>query len=209
MNLQLLAGSAVAAFALASCSAPEPPPTEAPTPADAKAMTYAVDPANSTVEWSGNMVGVMGHSGTLRFSAGSITAKNGQLIGGDFTVDMKSLATTDTGYAKPGSKQGTHEMFMGHMMSPDFFAVDSFPTAHFKVSSVDGNTATGELTVRGKTNTEQVKDILIDADSTGITASGTLVFDRQKYGVAWKSPVKDMVLSNDIDLSVHLIGTAQ
>lgn len=199
----------LAALVLASCSGPAPAPTAPPVPADAVEMTYAVDTANSNVAWSGTMIGVMSHSGILKFNDGTITTKGGQLTGGEFTVDMQSLATTDTAYAKPGSSQGTHDMFMGHMRSPDFFAVDSFPTAHFKITSVNGNTATGDLTVRGKTGSEQVKDIIINADSMGFNASGTLTFDRQKYGVAWKSPMKDMVLSNSIDLKVNVTGTAQ
>jgi polyisoprenoid-binding protein YceI len=207
MKQAFIAPLALAVLALASCSNPEPAPSAAPVAPDAVEMTYAVDTANSDVAWSGTMIGVMSHSGILKFNDGTVTTKGGQLTGGDFTVNMQSLSTTDTAYAKPGSSQGTHDMFMGHMRSPDFFAVDSFPTAHFKITSVNGNTATGDLTVRGKTNSEQVKDIVINADSTGLTASGTLTFDRQKYAVAWKSPMKDMVLSNDIELQVTLMGT--
>jgi len=209
MKQAFLAPLALAALALASCSNPEPAPTAQPVPSDAKEMTYVIDTLNSNVAWSGTMVGVMSHAGTLKFSAGTLTTMGGQISGGEFTVDLKSLTTTDSSYAKPGSSQGTHEMFMGHIKSPDFFAVDSFPTAHFKITSVNGNTATGDLTVRGKTSSEQVTDIVVSGDSTSVKASGSLTFDRQKYGVAWKSPMKDMVLSNDIVLKIELSGKAQ
>ena len=209
MRLTILTGTALMAMAFAACNNPDPTPAMPPLSMHDMEMSYSVDPANSNVKWSGTMVGVMSHSGTLKFSDGTITTKGEQLTGGEFTVDMKTLSTTDSAYARPGSPQGTHEMFMGHLMSPDFFAVDSFPTAHFKITSVNGSTATGDLTVRGKTNPEQVKDITVSCDSANVKASGTLTFDRQKYGVAWTSPMKDMVLSNAIELKVVLTGTAK
>jgi polyisoprenoid-binding protein YceI len=94
-------------------------------------------------------------------------------------------------------------------MSPDFFAVDSFPTAQFTITSVSGNTATGDMTIRGHKSTETVKNIVLTVDSTSITATGDLTFDRQKYDVSWESPMKDMVLSNDIVLKIQLKGKAK
>ena len=38
---------------------------------------------------------------------------------------------------------------------------------------------------------------------------GKLTFDRQKYGVAWKATMKDMVLQDNIELTVELVGKAQ
>lgn len=175
----------------------------------AKEMSYVVDTATSTVAWTGTMVGVKSHTGTLKFTNGRFSAKGNVLTGGEFTVDMKSYLMTDTNYAADGAKQGTRANLMGHLMSPDFFAVDSFPTAMFKVTSVSGNTAIGDLTVRGRTNQETVSDIVITSNADGTAkATGTLVFDRQKYGVAWKA-MKDMVLSDNIELKVDLSAKAQ
>lgn len=171
---------------------------------------YTVDVANSHVTWAGTMIGVKTHTGNLAFANGNFTVKGGMLTGGDFTVDMKSYTFTDTNYAADGAKQGTRAMFMGHLMSPDFFAVDSFPTAMLRISSVNGNTATGEFTVRGKTNPETVTDIAITDNGDGtVKATGKLVFDRQKYGVAWKAPMKDMVVQDNIELNVEIVGKAQ
>ncbi|MFZ1658390.1 MAG: YceI family protein [Flavobacteriales bacterium] len=205
-NLRLLAPTLLIA-GLAACSSPESAPATTTTP-DAAAMerTYSVDPAMSAVAWSGNMIGMPGHTGTLKFTEGSFTAKDGHVTGGSFTVDMKSYALTDTGYAPDGSEKGTRAMLMGHLMSPDFFAVDSFPTAHFNITSVEGNTAKGELTVRGRTNPATVEGITLTSDSAHAMASGDLTFNRQEFGVAWKATMKDMVLSNDIKLHIELHG---
>ena len=66
---------------------------------------------------------------------------------------------------------------------------------------------TGNLTVRGVTNMEVLQNVSIDSATGTITAA--LTFDRQKYGVAWASPMKDMVLSNDIVLNIELKAKAQ
>jgi polyisoprenoid-binding protein YceI len=99
---------------------------------------------------------------------------------------------------------------MGHLKSPAFFNVDSFPTTSLKITSVDGNMATADLTVRGRTNSEKITDIAIiqNADGT-VSATGKLTFDRKKYGANWDYPPGDMVLKNDIELTVDLVGKAQ
>lgn len=172
--------------------------------------TYMVDVAASKVNWAGTMVGVKTHTGSLNFTKGSFTTKGTTLTGGEFTVDMKSYTLTDTNYAADGAKQGTRAMLMAHLMGPQFFQVDSFPTATFKITAVNGNTATGDLTVRGKTNQENVTDVVLTPNADGsVKATGKLVFDRQKYGVAFQMPMKDMVIKNDVEVTVELTGKAQ
>ncbi len=210
LNRSLLLGTATAMIALASCGTPETPvTTTAPVAPAAPEVAYSIDTATSAVDWTGTMVGVKSHTGTLHFTAGDLKEKGGVLTGGSFTVDMRSYTFTDTNYAKPGSKQGTRQNLMGHLMSPEFFAVDSFPTAQFTITSVEGNTASGEMTIRGHKNVEKVENISISADGKSIQATGDLTFNRQKYGVAWKSPMKDMVLSNDIVLKIVLKGNVK
>lgn len=208
MNQKILFSASMAAVLLAACGTTEQPAEQSTTVApEAKEWSFAVDPATSTVAWSGTMVGVKTHTGNLKLSDGNFSAKNGQVTGGSFTVDMKSYALTDTNYAADGAKGGTRAMLMGHLMSPDFFAVDSFPTAQFTITGVEGNSAKGELTVRGTTKPATVTGITLSGDSTHAMASGDMVFNRQDFGVSWASPMKDMVLSNDIKLHVELHGS--
>lgn len=174
----------------------------------ASERTYAIDAAGSKARWTGTMLGIKSHHGVVGVS-GSFTAKANVLTGGEFTVDLKTIAPEDTLYAPEGSKQGTKSMLIGHLQSPDFFAVDTFPTATFKITGVEGTTATGDLTVRGKTNTENVTDIVLTAENGVAKATGKLVFDRQKYGVAWSSGSKDAILNDNIELAIELTGNAQ
>ena len=208
MNKTFLFGILAGSILLASCGTGETPATEGTatdsTATAAAPATHHILADQSAVNWTGTMLGVKSHTGTLNFTDGHVTTAGGQLTGGKFTVDMRSYQMTDTNYAADGSAQGTRAMLMGHLMSPDFFAVDSFPTASFEITKVEGNTATGNLTVRGRTFPETVKDIVLTQDANGVSATGNLTFDRQKYGVSWSSPMKDMVLSNDIVLKVDL-----
>lgn len=217
MKLQVATAATLAAMFLVACgpSAEEQAAAKAKAEADSLAalaseeMTYTIDAAASKVNWTGTMLGIKNHTGSLLFSNGTVMTKGGMLSGGEFTVDMKSYTMTDTNYAPDGSKQGTRAMLMGHLMSPDFFAVDSFPTATLKITGVNGNTATADLTVRGKTNSETITDIVVTPNEDGsMTATGKLVFDRQKYNVKWDSGSKEAVLNDNIELTVELSGKA-
>lgn len=212
MNLnQTLLMGALATFALTSCGTAEAP-TTAPVSTTPTEMTgtaiYALDTATSEVEWKGTMLGVKSHTGTLHFNNGELTVINGELSGGSFTVDMHSYNFTDTNYAAAGSKGGTRVDLMNHLMSPDFFAVDSFPTAQFSITKVEGNVATGDFTVRGHTQQEQVKNISLTHEGKTIRATGDLTFNRRNYNVHWDHPAKDKVVSDDIVLTIDLKGTA-
>ncbi len=209
MKLHLFSAASLVALTLASCGGGST--NESTTAADStasmesKEMGYVLDLAASKLTWKGVMIGVKYHEGTMAFTEGKFMVKGGQLMSGTFAVDMRSMVPVDTNY----NKDYTKEKLTGHLASADFFAVDSFPEARFEVASVSGNTATGKLTVRGRTNVETVTDIVISEENGMANASGKLVFNRQKYGVSWANPMKDMVLSDDIEITVSLVGRAE
>jgi polyisoprenoid-binding protein YceI len=172
-------------------------------------MTYRVDAAASTINWKGTMLGVKSHHGTVNLTEGKLAVKGGQILAGGFNVDLSSMAPLDSAYAPEGSKQGTKTMLIGHLQSADFFDVANFPNASFEITSVEGNTATGNLTVRGKTNEEKVTDIVVTEENGTVKVTGKLAFDRQKYGVAWSSGSKDAILNDNIELEIALTASAQ
>jgi len=215
MKLSILSAAA-AAVVLVSCgpsaeeqaAAREKAVADSIASAASKEMTFTIDASASKVMWEGNMTGakVYSHNGDLKITSGTIMTKGPLLTGGEFTADMKSINPTDNGYSAEHPREG----LIGHLSSADFFAVDSFPTAALKIVAVDGNTAKADLTLRGKTNTETITDIVLTPNADGtVTAAGKLVFDRKKYGATFPGPAKDMLLANDIVLSVELMGKAQ
>jgi polyisoprenoid-binding protein YceI len=195
------------ALLIASCGNEQKPAEEATaaTEATGEETAYIISTdSTSHILWKGVMIGIKEHFGTLNFKDAKLTTKAGQLVGGNFTVDMNSIKPTDKNY-DPKTGYGV-EKFISHITSPDFFDVANHPTATFIITSVNGNEATGTLNVRGKENTETVKNISVTEVDGEITAKGVLTFDRKKYDVAWDMPAKDMIISNDVALEITLTG---
>ncbi len=163
--------------------------------------TVNVNTSESSVMWMGQIVGgIKSHNGTVKVTEGSLTLKGDEIVGGNFTVDLTSMNPLDSNY----TEDQPAEKLVGHLSSGDFFMTDSFPTASFVIKSADAAamTVTGDLTVRGITNTETINDVAIDTEAG--TAVGSLTFDRQKYNVAFSTGAKDFVLSDDIELTIDL-----
>lgn len=161
---------------------------------------YTITPEESTISWEGNMVNFYKHNGNIKLMSGMLNVTGLQVTGGSFGVDMKSIEPLDSNYGAENPK----EHLVGHLGGPEFFAVDSFPAALFVIQSVKGNTATGDLTLRGITKQETITDIVVDT-TNGVKATGKLVINRQNYKVAYKA-AKDKVLSDDIKLDITLVG---
>ena len=210
MNLREIAILGTLAIGMFACGGSEPAAetetTETTETTEAvetvEKMSYTVNAGDSKVMWSGGTAGAMvyGHSGLVSISDGSLEAEGTSITGGSITIDMTTINPTDSAY----TEENTPEKLVGHLASGDFFMVDSFPTASFTIKSMEGNTITGDLTVRGKTNEEKVTDVMVEEIEGGLKASGKLVFDRQKYDVAWAHFMQDVVLSDEITLDIEL-----
>ncbi|MEQ8324699.1 MAG: YceI family protein [Vicingaceae bacterium] len=207
MNFLNLMVSGVVALSLVACGGN----TEATDASEADAameemneaepMASDINLESSSVEWAGTMVGVYTHTGTLNFTAGNLETNGNNVTGGSFTVDMASMTPTDDNYDP--SKESTPEKLVGHLSSPDFFDVATYPTASYEITGSSENSIMGNLTLRGKTNSETVENVSYDAANNSWT--GTMTVDRRKYDVSWDSEMKEMVLSDDIELTITLV----
>ena len=178
--------------------------TEAEAPAAAEKMDVTIDVAASMVGWKGSIMGAHSHTGTLKFTEGVVNMEGDKIVGGSFTVDMGSMATTDENY----NEEHSSEMLIGHLSTADFFATEENPTATFTITGMEGDDVVGDLTIRGKTNSEKVTGLTVGEENGAKTLSGMLTVDRQKYDVAYESTMKDMVLSDDIELEIKLVAGA-
>lgn len=203
--------SLIAAGALASCSGSgeqntTAAETTATTVAAAEKATWTVDPNASRVRWEGGTAGAMvySHFGVIKVKEGALTSEGNVITAGDIVIDMTTISPEDNGYSAENPK----EKLVGHLSTGDFFLVEEFPTASFKVKSVQGSTMTGDLTIRDKTHEETVNlnTVEISPDGSLMKASGTLSFDRQKYDVKWEHFMKDVVLSDQIKLDITLVA---
>jgi len=192
----------VAVLMLTSCTGKKSSEDKEVKKSEAVGVPVNVDVDLSKVYWKGEMLGVYTHEGEIKLKSAMLEMKGDQVTGGSFVVDMATIVPMDNNYMPAEGR--TPEKLVAHLSSPDFFDVASYPEASFKISSVDGANATGMLTVRGVSNEETVTGITVVPGESGKLVNGDLTFDRQKYGVAYETKMKDMVLSNEIVLKVTL-----
>ena len=177
----LLTIVATGSLFLASCGsqnqANEAESPEAPVAEEAAEVSEAsIDITGSAINWSGEMLGMYGHNGTVGITEAKVSMSGDKVAGGSFVADLTNMIPLDENY-DPSKGHGKEEL-VGHLSSPDFFDVANHPTASFEITEVaeDGSSAKGNLTVRGITNEETVENISL-ADGT---LSGTSTFDRTK-----------------------------
>jgi polyisoprenoid-binding protein YceI len=124
----------------------------------------------------------------------------------DFTIQAKSIDTRNP------SRDAD-------LRSPNFFAVDQYPTITFKstkVTRTDGDSwsVTGNLTMRGVT-----KEITLPVEYLGRTKDGrgnlkagfetATTLNRQDYGISWNAPADNgLMLGDDVRVEISLEVTA-
>lgn len=161
-----------------------------------------VDVTKSTINWVGEKV-TGKHEGTINLKDGALIFDGKKLVGGNFTVDMATIAVTDL----QGGMKGKLEV---HLKADDFFGTDKFATSKLifkKIATKENGTYTiyADLTIKDKTN-EVVFDIIVKDN----TASADVVIDRTKYGVEYGSGsifdgLGDKAISDDFKLKVNLV----
>lgn len=168
----------------------------------ATAQSKKIDAKKSTINWVGKKV-TGEHSGTVNFQEGMLIFKGDKVAGGNFTVDMTSLTSTDlTGDWKA--------KLDGHLKSEDFFGTEKNPTSTLKFTKIapKGNgayTVTADLTIKGITN-----PVTFDLIVKGNTASTKFNIDRTKYGIKYNSKsffdsIGDKAIYDDFELTVNLV----
>ncbi|WP_028890826.1 YceI family protein [Tenacibaculum sp. 47A_GOM-205m] len=161
-----------------------------------------VNTKESKVVWKGYKV-TGSHEGTVSLQSGALHFDEEKLVGGEFVIDMTSIAVTDLS----GDYQKKLE---GHLKSDDFFGVNNHPIAKLvftKVKAKGKNSyeVTADLTVKNKTN-----PVTFEISVYGKKATAALKVDRAKYDVKYGSTsffdgLKDKAIYDEFDLVVDLV----
>jgi polyisoprenoid-binding protein YceI len=143
----------------------------------ASCLSFAmeVDLKGSQFNWTGTKL-TGKHDGTISLKKASLVSDKEMIKGGEFVMDLTTITVgniEDKEYQKK---------FLDHISSPDFFDVKKFPEAKLVIKEIKGNTAKGELTIKGKTN-----PINIDFKKVDKTYEGTMTFDRTKFDMIYHS----------------------
>lgn len=161
----------------------------------------------SDVHWWGYKVAkseASSHDGTVKVKSGNLVMKGNDVVGGSFVLDMTSITSTDL--------SGEYQTKLnGHLKNGDFFEVEKYPTAAFKITSVKKNAdkvysslVTGDLTVKGKTSSISFPAKIAYSKGIASLVSNKFSFDRQKFDVAYKSTMQDVFVKDDIDMLVKV-----
>jgi polyisoprenoid-binding protein YceI len=164
--------------------------------------TWQLDPIHSSAGFALKHMVVATFRGRFEdFDATLEVGEDGsqKLVG---TVDPKSIVVKD-------------ENLAGHLQSPEFFDVETYPELRFESSSIriEGDEAIleGELTIKGNTNPVTARGAYVGphediAGTTKIGLSFETVVDRTLYGLNWNAPLPKggMALSNEVTLVVEL-----
>ncbi|MBK9291733.1 MAG: YceI family protein [Bacteroidetes bacterium] len=166
------------------------------------AVVYTVDTEASSLRWEGAKITQTVHHGTVKIAEGSLSFDDGQLVAGNFVIDMNTIVCEDLDEANGKLK------LEGHLKSADFFMVENFPTARFEITGVeaiaDGSGAThritGNLTIKDVTNGISFPAV-VSLTENGASASASFEINRNEWGVVWggsltEQSIKDFLQNN-------------
>jgi polyisoprenoid-binding protein YceI len=175
-----------------------------------KTQNFVVNSAQSHISWTGRKV-TGSHNGTIGIKAGSLVFHDGQLAGGRFVIDTRSIVILDV------TDPATNAQFAGHLASDDFFSSEQYPEAYFEIRSVERrpNEASyieGDLTIKGITHPVSFEAQVVHVGSK-VAAVGNITVDRTKYGMKFRSGnffqnLGDTLIYNNFELAVSLTAEA-
>ncbi|HCY00754.1 MAG TPA: hypothetical protein DG754_11495 [Bacteroidales bacterium] len=175
-----------------------------------------VAPSKISIEWLGTKpTGT--HNGTINLEKGEIYIDEGKLLGGKFIIDMNSIVILDL--KDPEMNQN----LLNHLKSPDFFLVDSFPTALFEFSTItpfDKNRVItyetrptheieGNLTIRGITKNISFPAYIEMTDRGLKATTPQFLINRTNWNVNYGSKsifgnLKDNFVHDEIGITIKL-----
>ncbi len=191
--------------------ADEAPAAEAP----ASATVFDINTEDSKLTWRGKKV-AYDHIGDIAISSGELAVEGGNIVAGNFEVDMSTLE--DNTVEDPEDKTKLE----GHLKSDDFFDVENYPTASLVITKaepiegVEGAThhISGNLQIKGVTK-EVTFPAKVTVDGDKLLAEASFSIDRTVWEVNFNSGsvftdlVADNIINDDINFYVYLAGEAE
>lgn len=173
-----------------------------------KAVSYKIDQQKSKITWLAKKVSGE-HTGEIKVAAGNLSFDKELLVGGNFTLDTRSITVSDL------KDEETNGKLVGHLKNDDFFAVDKFPEAKFVITDVKKKSderydIQGNLTIKGITKS-------IDFPATAkiegqhIVAKAKVNVNRTHYDIKFRSNnffenLGDKAIYDDFELDVDLVA---
>lgn len=223
---------AITSFWLSSCT--QSPESDNATTSEAKEVVttpssenaYTVDAASSSLKWIGTKVTGY-HTGTFGIQEGKLFVSDNNISGGEVTISTKDLQVV--GPKDFDSKM--NQKLQGHLLSPDFFEVEKYPTAKFVITGVKPFTGTavtetedprqeeineykitnpthlvsGNLTIKDVTKNIEFP-ALVSVSENGVEAKAKFNINRKNWGLTYPGKPDDLI-RDDVHIGLNIKAT--
>lgn len=176
--------------------------------------TYYADTESSHIEWVGARPASQ-HNGTVGLKEGHLKINDGEIVGGEFIIDLENIVVLDI------TDPGRNERLKSHLESDDFFDVPNHPEARFEITNVQKkddagsqstHQITGNLTMRGVTKSVTFDASVEPSDDSVTARSVQFLIDRTEWGVNYQSQtvyadLVDRFILDDIALVINLTAS--
>jgi polyisoprenoid-binding protein YceI len=153
------------------------------------------------------------HDGEFAITDGIVTVKDGEVSGGNFTINISGLEVNDL----QGEDKAKLE---GHLKSPDFFEVQKFPAAKFEITRIKPVDASSPEKVEGATHIisgnltlkDSTKNVTfpakIELTNNAVAAQASFTIDRTDWGLNYKGPnnPQDWFIKKQVGLKLNLVA---
>lgn len=158
-----------------------------------------IDTSASAIEWTGAKV-TGSHDGGFRSFDGVIYVDGADVTGVDVLIDATSLYSDNADLTQ-------------HLLSPDFFEVETYPEARFVATSIrpvtpadaapEGMThlVTGTLTMRGQSN-QVTFPARVGVQDGRATATADFIINRQNWGITYPGRPDDLI-RNEVRVRIN------
>ena len=168
---------------------------------------FNADPGSSLVNWKG-FKPTGEHYGIVKVNNGFFTVKDNKIVGGEFEIDMNSIAVLDI-----PSDEKSNPKLVRHLKSDDFFGVKKYPVAKFEIISTDSKgdktMFTGNLTLKDITHQISFIALIEYKGENMLVKSEPFKIDRSKWDIKFKSKsffenLGDKFIYDEMELSVQV-----
>ncbi len=159
------------------------------------ATPYALDAANSKVDFSIKHLKLTKVDGAFKEFGGDIDYENGALKALSGSVNVASVDTQN-------------QKRDDHLRAEDIFDVKKYPQMTFAMTQYEVGKIHGNLTIKGITKPVvfESKETL-NGNTLEINAKATI--KRSDFGVVWESSLKDSLVGDEVEILLNLKANAK
>ena len=191
---------------------------------DSTNESWKINTGDSKIEWVGTKVTGY-HTGSIPLKDGDIYVKNGEVVGGNFLMNVKDMSVS----GPKNVDEESNNKLLGHLKSKDFFDVEKYPEARFELTGLKPysggakdtadprqeeineykvinptHTISGNLTLKDVTkNIEFPAQITVKGDVADAIAKFNI--NRKEWGIVYPGKPDDLI-RDQIHLGIHIVA---